>query len=232
VRARVSPRPVAVAVALQGGEGAALLLPSVAVGGWSSFVAVASPVSPFPFAASGFRLFEGGRDFVRSYWELKKLDGFVSPRFRTWYIIRVIYGREKCESNPALRFWGPPGVSLTGEISIPVLVRLPHGQSNSKARSAARSARTGIVCDGDSCGVPAIVWADEAALHCAIFSRLQWRRGYSQHRRRAGQRSGGARSHLRPPINAAIFLSIRGLGSGRVGTQPNTLNWGKDRLLF
>jgi hypothetical protein len=63
-------------------------------------------------------------------------------------------------------FWGPPGVSLTGEISIPVLVPLPHGESNSKARSAARSARTGIVCDGDSCGVPAIVWADEAALHC------------------------------------------------------------------
>jgi hypothetical protein len=226
VRARVSPRPVAVAVALQGGEGAALLLPSVAVGGWSSFVAVASPVSPFPFAASGFRLFEGGRDFVRSYWELKKLDGFVSPRFRTWYIIRVIYGREKCESNPALRFWGPPGVSLTGEISIPVLVRLPHGQSNSKARSAARSARTGIVCDGDSCGVPAIVWADEAALHCVnLFpATVAARTLTAQAPRRAAERWRPLPSAAsRPPINAAIFLSIRGLGSGRDSGPSPTL---------
>jgi hypothetical protein len=72
-------------------------------------------------------------------------------------------------------------------------------------------------------------------LHCTVQSFLGYSGGedtHSQHRRRAGQRSGGARFHLRPPINAAIFLSIRGLGSGRVGTQPNTLNWGKGRLLF
>jgi hypothetical protein len=160
------------------------------------------------------------------------LDGFVSPRFRIWYIIRVIYGRKR-ESNPALRFWGT-GVSLTGEISIPVLVPLPHGESNSKARSAARSARTGIVCDGDSCGVPGIVWADEAALHCAIFSRLQWRRGHSL----AAQAPRRAAERWRPLPSAATHkccdLSLNPrprVGSG-LGTQPNTLNWGKGRLLF
>jgi hypothetical protein len=81
VRARVSPRPVAVAVALQGGEGAALLLPSVAVGGWSSFVAVASPVSPFPFAASGFRLFEGGTRFRPLVLGAEEIGRFCLPPF-------------------------------------------------------------------------------------------------------------------------------------------------------
>jgi hypothetical protein len=49
-------------------------------------------------------------------------------------------------------------------------------------------------------------------------SRLQWRRGHSQqHSTGAARRSSTAvvpRSHLRPPIKAAIFLSIRGIGSG------------------
>ena len=77
----------------------------------------------FPVPSS----FEGGCEFVRSDGELQKLDGFVSPVFAVGISFIHLIKERKCESNPssptlpALHFWGR-GISLSGEISIPVLI--------------------------------------------------------------------------------------------------------------
>jgi len=154
------------------------------------------------------------------------------------------------EPNLSSHLWGW-GFSSRGGIFDPVWLppTSTWREPRFEARSAARSARTGIVCDGR--GIPAACrescWQvrraeDEAAL-CNLTqqsskprgsergrppSRLQWRRGRSQPGRGAAV---VPRPRLRPTIKAAIFLSIRGLG--RVGTQRHPARTGeKGRLLL
>ena len=167
-----------------------------------------------------------------------------------------VYGR-KCSAKSLIAClarvaFGGWGFSSRGGIFDPVWLppTSTWREPRFEARSAARSARTGIVCDGR--GIPAACrescWQvrraeDEAAL-CNLTqqsskprgsergrppSRLQWRRGRSQRGRGAAV---VPRPRLRPPIKAAIFLSIRGL-SGGVGTQRHPARTGeKGRLLL